>query len=93
MESGHEQCTVQRVARQLCVGAVETYITAALQQRSSAPGGPVSNDLLAGSWELILLDRESTYLAECPVEFWVCERLGTRVRSVGHHLLGYRKVA
>ena len=26
-------------------------------------------------------------LAEYPAEYWVCERLGTRVRSVGLHLL------
>ena len=37
MESGHEQCTVQRVAQQLCVRAVQTYRKERFEQPQESP--------------------------------------------------------
>ena len=37
VESGHEQCTVQRVAQQLCVRAVQTYRKERFEQPQESP--------------------------------------------------------
>ena len=37
MEGGHEQCTVQRVAQQLCVRAVQTYRKERFEQPQESP--------------------------------------------------------
>ena len=37
MEGGHEQCIVQRVAQQLCVGAVQMYRKERFEQPQESP--------------------------------------------------------
>ena len=37
VEGGHEQCIVQRVAQQLCVGAVQTYRKDRFEQPQESP--------------------------------------------------------